>query len=104
MKIEKIIVFIFYACFCLLVIDLSSWFEEEYYIDGRSMKNVCDIYEALVVDDIRVFTAPMSFLFMSPLIYFAFKKKLKSKLINITTLVVLIYWVWRFFLRLYFCI
>ncbi|PHM51791.1 YjeO family protein [Xenorhabdus hominickii] len=92
-----------YFAFCLLIINISSFFEEEFYIDGIDIKNACEAHRALVVDDIRDVTAPIAALFIIPLLIIAVKLKCKSWLVNIMTLSLIAYWVWRFFIRIMWC-
>ncbi|OCQ54691.1 Inner membrane protein YjeO [Photorhabdus australis subsp. thailandensis] len=99
-----IVLTILYILLCIIVIDGASFFEKEDYIDGQVIKNVCDVYRALVVDDIRGITAPISLLFIFPLFYTAAKKRFKSAFFNAVTLALLAYWLWRFFIRLIVCI
>ncbi|MDE9519919.1 YjeO family protein [Xenorhabdus bovienii] len=65
-KITTIIYSTYYIC-CLFIIYLLSFFEEEVYIDGKEIKNSCIAHRALVVDDIRDITAPISILYPSSL-------------------------------------
>ncbi|OCQ53393.1 Inner membrane protein YjeO [Photorhabdus australis subsp. thailandensis] len=93
-----------YVFFCMLLIYMMSYFEKEYYIDGIDIKNICDVYNTLVVDDTRDFDAPVSLLFLFPLFYHAAKKRFKSFFFNAISVVLLVYWAWRFFIRLIVCI
>ncbi|WP_426577075.1 YjeO family protein [Xenorhabdus stockiae] len=97
------LLYLAYYVLCLSVIYLSSFFEEEYYIDGIDIKNACVAHRALVVDDIRDVTAPIAALFIIPLLFIAVKLKGKSWLVNIMTLSLLAYWGWRFFIRIMGC-
>ncbi|MDE1474785.1 YjeO family protein [Xenorhabdus bovienii] len=101
-KITTIIYSTYYIC-CLFIIYLLSFFEEEVYIDGKEIKNACIAHRALVVDDIRDITAPISILFIIPLLYLAIRNKFKSLPMNIMSFSLLAYWGWRFFIRLIIC-
>ncbi|MCK3667863.1 YjeO family protein [Photorhabdus noenieputensis] len=79
-----------------------SYLEEEYYIGGRDINNLCIVYKELIDDNRDVF-APTCLLIMSPLIYATAKKRFKSLSLNVITFVLLGYWIWRFFVRLIVC-
>ncbi|MQL48811.1 MULTISPECIES: YjeO family protein [Photorhabdus] len=92
-----------YAIFCALFIFLMSYLEEEHYVVGKDLNNICAIYSALI-DDNRDLFAPTCLLIISPLIYATAKKRFKSRSLNVITFTLLGYWIWRFFIRLMVCI
>ncbi|KAA1187614.1 YjeO family protein [Photorhabdus heterorhabditis] len=92
-----------YATFCALFIYTMSYLEEEYYIGDRDIKDICVVYKEIIDDNRDVF-APVCLLIVSPLIYAVVKKRFKSLSLNIMTLALLAYWIWRFFIRLIVCI
>ncbi|MDC9597220.1 YjeO family protein [Xenorhabdus anantnagensis] len=101
-KLSNLLYLVYYVL-CLPVIYLSSFFEEEAYIDGVDIKNACVAHRALVVDDIRDVTAPIAALFIIPLLFIAVKLKCKSWLVNVMALSLIAYWAWRFFIRIMLC-
>ncbi|OCQ54694.1 Inner membrane protein YjeO [Photorhabdus australis subsp. thailandensis] len=100
---SKLALNIIYAIFCTLFIYIMSYLEEEYYTNGRDIKDICDTYRALL-DDTRELFSPTCLLVISPLIYATVKKRFKSLPLNIMTFALLAYWIWQFFIRLMICI
>ncbi|MBD2801744.1 YjeO family protein [Xenorhabdus sp. M] len=100
---EKGIKYAIYYVICLLIIYVFSYFEEEIYIDGTEIKNACMVHRALVADDVRDVSAPISALFILPLLFKVIRFKFKSLAINAMFLSLVAYWGWRFFIRLMNC-
>ncbi|MCA6221626.1 YjeO family protein [Photorhabdus antumapuensis] len=100
---SAIVLNITYAIFCALFIYMMSYLEEEHYIGGQDIDNLCTVYRELIDDNRDVF-APTCLLIMSPLLYAAMKKRFKSFSLNAITFALLGYWIWRFFIRLIVCI
>ncbi|WP_053115949.1 YjeO family protein [Erwinia iniecta] len=92
-----------YGLISAVIIEIFSYLDYEEMIGEGEIKNVCVVLEALVIDDTRDVMAPVTFLFVLPLIYMATKRKFKSAPINIITVLLLTFWLWRFFLRYQFC-
>ncbi|PHM51594.1 DUF2645 family protein [Xenorhabdus hominickii] len=95
--------YIIYYFFCLLIIFSFSFFEEEIYIDGVEIKNACVAHRTFVADDTRDVSAPVAALFILPLLFKATRIKFNSLKINIMLLSLIIYWLWRFFIRIMLC-
>ncbi|WP_038236547.1 DUF2645 family protein [Xenorhabdus szentirmaii] len=72
-------------------------------IDGTEIKNACMAHRALVADDVRDVSAPISALFILPLLFKVIRFKFKSLAINAMFLSLVAYWGWRFFIRLMNC-
>ncbi|MBD2780991.1 DUF2645 family protein [Xenorhabdus szentirmaii] len=72
-------------------------------IDGIEIKNACMAHRALVADDVRDVSAPISALFILPLLFKVIRFKFKSLAINAMFLSLVAYWGWRFFIRLMNC-
>ncbi|OWO79809.1 hypothetical protein B5C26_20100 [Photorhabdus luminescens] len=100
---SAIVLNITYAVFCALFIYMMSYLEEEHYIGGQDIDNLCTVYRELIDDNRDVF-APTCLLIMSPLIYATVKKRFKSLSLNVITFALLGYWVWRFFIRFIVCV
>ncbi|MDC9613948.1 YjeO family protein [Xenorhabdus khoisanae] len=99
---SKILCIIYYV-FCLLIIYSFSFFEEEIYIDGAEIKNACVAHRTFVADDTRDVSAPVAALFILPLLFKIIKIKFKSLKVNIMLISLIMYWVWRFFIRIILC-
>ncbi|WP_099142504.1 DUF2645 family protein [Xenorhabdus kozodoii] len=95
--------YIIYYLFCLLIIYSFSFFEEEIYIDGMEIKNACVAHRAFVADDTRDVSAPVTALFILPLLFKTIKIKFKSLKMNIMLISLIMYWAWRFFIRIILC-
>ncbi|QYM92772.1 DUF2645 family protein [Dickeya zeae] len=94
--------FIFILFISLL--HLLSLFKEESYIDGKEVLNACVAFKAFVTDDIRDVTAPISFfLLILPFFIILFKERFKKTSTIIFISFLLLYWLWRFFIRLNIC-
>ncbi|PHM33384.1 membrane protein [Xenorhabdus mauleonii] len=99
----NIIKYIIYYIFCVLLIDSFSFFEEEIYIDGVEIKNACVAHRTFVADDTRDVSAPVSALFIFPLLFKVIRLKFRSWTLNMMLLSLIVYWAWRFFIRLMYC-
>ncbi|OKP00824.1 membrane protein [Xenorhabdus eapokensis] len=95
--------YIIYYVFCLFIIYSFSFFEEEIYIDGMEIKNACVAHRTFVADDTRDVSAPVAALFILPLLFKTMKLKFKSSKINVMLISLIMYWTWRFFIRIIFC-
>ncbi|MCV9878468.1 YjeO family protein [Brenneria izbisi] len=90
--------------FCCIVVYFLSSFEEEIYIDGKEIVNACMAFKTFVVDDIRDFTGTVSFfIFVFPFLFLCIKRRGKDIGLNILSVFLLSYWIWRFFIRLNLC-
>lgn len=90
--------------FCCIAIYFLSSFEEEIYIDGKEIVNACMAFKAFVVDDVRDFTGAVSFsIFVFPFLFVCIKRRGKDIFLNILSVFLLSYWIWRFFIRLNLC-
>ncbi|MBJ7222835.1 MULTISPECIES: DUF2645 family protein [unclassified Brenneria] len=95
---------ILFFTFCCVAIYLLSSFEEDIYIDGKEILNSCMAFRAFVVDDTRDITGTISFaFFVFPFLLLSFRKKFRDISINILTFFLLLFWAWRFFIRLHLC-
>ncbi|WP_407704379.1 YjeO family protein [Winslowiella arboricola] len=103
MNIWKLLCLLVYSLFCAVIIDMFSFLDYEEMVGQGEITNVCVVLRTLVMDDTRDVLAPLAFLLISPLFYLVAKKKLKSWPINIITMLLFIFWLWRFFLRFKFC-
>ncbi|MBP2168407.1 hypothetical protein J2125_001599 [Erwinia toletana] len=103
MNIWKSLYLLAYGLFCAVIIDMFSFLDYEEMVGKGEITNVCVVLRTLVVDDTRDVLAPLAFLLILPLCYLAVKKKLKSWPLNIITMLLFIFWLWRFFLRFKFC-
>ncbi|MBS0057097.1 MULTISPECIES: YjeO family protein [Yersinia] len=92
-----------YFLFCSFAIYLLSSFKEEAFIDGVEIKNACIAHRALVVDDIRDFTVTLAVIILIPCLIYLKKYKFKNKILNISSILLVMYFLWRFFIRLNIC-
>ncbi|MBC8953989.1 DUF2645 family protein [Xenorhabdus sp. PB62.4] len=95
--------YIIYYIFCLFIIYSFSFFEEEIYIDGMEIKNACIAHRTFVADDTRDVSAPVAALFILPLLFKTIRIKFKSLKINVMLISLIMYWAWRFFIRIILC-
>lgn len=99
----KRLMLVSYWLFCIAAIFLLSSFKEEWFIDGGEIKNACIAHRAFVVDDTRDVMVPLTIILLLPWLYLLKRTRLASLLVNTATLVLVIFALWRFWLRLAFC-
>ncbi|CNL47810.1 TPA: YjeO family protein [Yersinia enterocolitica] len=99
---KRIIMYGYYTL-CFIAIYLLSSFKEESFIDGVEIKNACIAHRALVVDDIRDFTVTLAILALIPCFIYLKSFKFKNKPLNILSVLLAFYLLWRFFIRLNIC-
>lgn len=88
---------------CAAMITMFSYVDKEWFIDGREIKNICEVMQALVVDDTRDIGGSLTFLMIVPLIYYSFHKKHRAWHLYLMTVLLIAFWVWRFYLRFQLC-
>ncbi|WP_145502131.1 YjeO family protein [Yersinia similis] len=89
--------------FCFFTIYLISSFKEEAFIDGIEIKNACIAHRAFVVDDIRDITVIFAIIILIPCFVYLKRSRFKNKFFNLLSLLLIIYFFWRFFIRLNVC-
>ncbi|AYW91933.1 YjeO family protein [Yersinia pseudotuberculosis] len=99
---KKTIVHCYYI-FCFFALHLISSFKEEAFIDGIEIKNACVAHRAFVVDDIRDFTVIFAIIILIPCFVYLKKNRFKNQFLNLLSILLIIYFIWRFFIRLSFC-
>ena len=99
----KRLMLVIYWLFCIAAIFLLSSFKEEWFIDGGEIKNACIAHRAFVVDDTRDVMVPLTIILLLPWLYLLKRTRLASLLVNTATLLLVIFALWRFWLRLAFC-
>ncbi|WP_050104562.1 YjeO family protein [Yersinia similis] len=92
-----------YYIFCFFTIYLISSFKEEAFIDGIEIKNACIAHRAFVVDDIRDITVIFAIIILIPCFVYLKRSRFKNKFFNLLSLLLIIYFFWRFFIRLNVC-
>ncbi|WP_369408703.1 DUF2645 family protein [[Erwinia] mediterraneensis] len=93
-----------YGLFCDFNIAYLSYFKEERYIDGNEIKTTCDAYRVFMVDDIRAFTASFTLILILPFILPVLRRKHATRWLTLAILLLLLFWYWRFFGRLQWCV
>ncbi|AHK18546.1 membrane protein [Yersinia similis] len=99
---KKTIIYVYYI-FCFFTIYLISSFKEEAFIDGIEIKNACIAHRAFVVDDIRDITVIFAIIILIPCFVYLKRSRFKNKFFNLLSLLLIIYFFWRFFIRLNVC-
>ena len=93
-----------YFLFSAVVIHLFSIFDHEDMAGEGELKNVCIAFHALVYDDTRDVFAPVTAMLIFPFIFMAIKRRLHSTFHNATTAILILFWLWRFFIRFSYCL
>ena len=101
---KKFSLALIYSCVCFFNIAWLSYFKEEQYIGDEGIKTVCDVMQYLVVDDSRDFTASLTLLMIMPLLWFGLRRRHRALYLTLSSLLLLIFWYWRFFGRFQLCI
>lgn len=87
-----------------LWITLFSTQDKEWWIGEGGIKNICDLMEYIENDDIRdagvIMTLPIFF----PVIYAIFIKRKRYWFLNLVTILVTGFWLWKFFIRYQLCL
>jgi hypothetical protein len=99
---RSVLYFIYYLS-CIFFILVLSYADKEDLIDGDEVRNICDVRRMFFIDDTRDVTAPLTLLFIAPLIYLVVKRRFRSLPLNIALATVVIFWLWRFFIRFSIC-
>ncbi|WP_404273266.1 YjeO family protein [Yersinia similis] len=99
---KKTIIYVYYI-FCFFTIYLISSFKEEAFIDGIEIKSACIAHRAFVVDDIRDITVIFAIIILIPCFVYLKRSRFKNKFFNLLSLLLIIYFFWRFFIRLNVC-
>lgn len=94
--------FIYYLL-CLFLILVLSYIDKEDLIDGDEVRSICDVRQMFSIDDTRDVTAPLTLLLITPLIYLVVNRRFRSWPLNISLILVAIFWLWRFFIRFSIC-
>lgn len=97
-----VLYFIYYLS-CMFLILVLSYVDKEDLIDGDEVRSICDVRRMFSIDDTRDVTAPLTVLFIAPLVYLVVKKRFRSLPLNIALATVAIFWLWRFFIRFSIC-
>ncbi len=91
-------------CFSIVLILLLSVQDKEWLIDGKNIKNICDLKAYVESEDIRdagiAITIPLFF----PFVYLLVWKKQHHGFLYLTLFSIFAFWLWRFFLRYQFCL
>ncbi len=93
-----------YLFFSSGVIHLLSILDHEDIAGEGERKNVCIAFHALVYDDTRDVFAPVTAMLIFPFIFMAIKSRLHSTFHNATTAILILFWLWRFFIRFSYCL
>ncbi len=99
----KKIIILFYCIILFPVIYILSSFKEESFIDGNEIKNACMAYKVFVVDDIRDFTVTLTLILLIPVFFYLKKTKFRDAKFTLLIIALLLYSLWRFYIRLNFC-
>ncbi|MDE1487776.1 YjeO family protein [Xenorhabdus bovienii] len=111
MKIINILICVVFILFSTILVGCFSTIDYEWAIGEKGINTVCDVVNAFVIDDDRVLTAPLCFVFLLPFMVTFVVKSIKrfpeNKLKAISYLVTVgfsvVYWYWMFFGRFIAC-
>lgn len=99
----KRLVPVLYWLLCITAIYLLSSFKEEVFINSEEIKNACVAHRAFVVDDTRDVTLPITIILLLPWLYGLKRTRLSSLIMNAALLLLVVFALWRFWLRLTLC-
>ncbi|MFI7785201.1 membrane protein [Citrobacter amalonaticus] len=89
---------------CILLIIMLSTQSKEWFIDGRGIKNICDVMMYIENDDIGATGMIITLPIFIPFLYVIIWKKHRSIWQYFVVLTLLSFWLWRFIIRYHLCL
>ena len=101
----KIAATVVYVLGCFLSVTVLSELDKEWMIGGGGIRNVCDLVRAISVENDRDVFAPLTGLLLMPLLVLSIRQIVNRRApwLVLVTLVLILYWWWRFWGRLLVC-
>lgn len=88
----------------IFLITLFSTQDKGWLIDGKDIKNICELKIYIEHNYIRDAEIIVTFPLIFPFIYLLIWKKQRHWFLYLTLLSVIAFWLWRFFFRYQFCL
>lgn len=88
----------------IINILLFSTRDKEWMIGSEEITNFCQLTRSILEDDTRIVGVPITLLLFLPMLYVMFWKKIQHWYLWLLLVIVFAYWLWKFFLRYYWCL
>lgn len=87
----------------IINILLFSTRDKEWMIGSEEITSFCQLTRSILEDDARIVGVPITLLLFLPMLYVMFCKKIHHWYLWLLLVIVFAYWLWKFFLRYYWC-